>query len=241
MIADLLPSSVTAYDTFTDAPEDTLFPEEQAAVAGAVDKRRREFATVRALARTAMDGLGFPPAPILPDRRGVPGWPDGLIGSMTHCDGYRAVALAHAADLVAVGIDAEPNAPLPAGVLDSISLPAERRWIADLSATGTEVSWDRLLFSIKETIYKTWYPRMRYELGFEQAEVRVAPGSSGSGSGTFAFRLILPADAPATAWLTDVWGRWLARDGVLVTALAVEAAGPAERNRQSAERHTASA
>jgi 4'-phosphopantetheinyl transferase EntD len=236
MIADLLPSSVTAFDTFTDSPEDMLFPEERAVVAGAVDKRRREFATVRALARTAMDGLGFPAAPILPNRRGAPGWPEGLIGSMTHCDGYRAAALAHAADMVAIGIDAEPNAPLPEGVLDSVSLPAERRWIADLSATRTEVSWDRLLFSIKESIFKTWYPRTQHELGFEQAEVTVAPESR-----TFTFRLILPDDAPATAWLADARGRWLAQDGVLVTALTVAATGPAEHLARSGDRHTASA
>jgi 4'-phosphopantetheinyl transferase EntD len=236
VIADLLPSAVVAYDTFTDASEETLFLAERAVVAKAVEKRRREFATVRALARTAMDRLGLPPAAVLPDRRGTPGWPDGLVGSMTHCDGYRAAALARAADVVALGIDAEPNAPLPEGVLDVISLPTERRWIAKLSASDTDVNWGRLLFSIKESIFKTWYPRTRHELGFEEAEVTVAPGA-----GTFAFRLILSDDAPATAWLAETRGRWLARDGLLVTALAVTAAGPAEHRGCSGDRHTTSA
>jgi 4'-phosphopantetheinyl transferase EntD len=226
MIADLLPATVTAYDTFTDAAEDTLFPEERALVAKAVERRRREFATVRALARTAMGRLGFAAVPILPDRRGAPQWPDGLIGSMTHCDGYRAVALAHSAAMTAVGIDAEPNGPLPDGVLNTVSLPAERRWIADLSAARPEVCWDRLLFSIKESIFKAWYPRTRYELDFHEADVTVAPES-----GTFAFRLNVAADAPATDWLTDNRGRWLVRDGVVVTALSVAAADPGERPR----------
>ncbi|MFF8911271.1 4'-phosphopantetheinyl transferase family protein [Streptomyces olivaceoviridis] len=221
MIADVLPSPVIAYDTFTDAPHDALLPEEHAVVAAAVEKRRREFTTVRALARTAMHALGCPPAPVLPNRRGAPGWPEGLVGSMTHCDGYRAVALARAVDVIAVGIDAEPDAPLPEGVLAAVSLPAERAWISDLTAARAEVSWDRLLFSIKESIFKAWYPRTRYELGFEQAEVTVCPQSH-----TFTCRLILPEQAPPSSWLTDTRGRWLVRDGLLVTSLAVPAGRP---------------
>ncbi|MGW5497553.1 hypothetical protein [Streptomyces olivaceoviridis] len=59
---------------------------------------------------------------------------------MTHYDGYRAVALARAVDVIAVGIDAEPNAPLPEGVLETVSLPAERAWISDLTTARAEVS-----------------------------------------------------------------------------------------------------
>ncbi|MFE1199256.1 hypothetical protein ACFW6E_42170 [Streptomyces olivaceoviridis] len=81
-----------------------------------------------------------PPAPVLPNRREAPGWPEGLVGSMTHYDGYRAVALARAVDVIAVGIDAEPNAPLPEGVLETVSLPAERAWISDLTTARAEVS-----------------------------------------------------------------------------------------------------
>ena len=53
------------------------------------------------------------------------GWPAGLTGSMTHCDGYCAAALVRAADLASLGIDAEPHGPLPEGVLARVALPAE--------------------------------------------------------------------------------------------------------------------
>ncbi|MFD3676463.1 hypothetical protein [Streptomyces sp. NPDC058613] len=38
-----------------------------------------------------------------------PVWPSGIVGSMTHCTGYRAAAVARTGHLVALGVDAEPN------------------------------------------------------------------------------------------------------------------------------------
>ena len=66
------------------------------------------------------------PQPVLPGERGAPRWPAGVVGSMTHCAGYRAAALVRAADLASLGIDAEPHGPLPEGVLRRVALPAER-------------------------------------------------------------------------------------------------------------------
>ena len=60
-----------------------------------------------------------------PGAKREPLWPAGVVGSITHCDGYRAAAVARATDLATVGIDAEPHEPLPDGVLAAIALPAE--------------------------------------------------------------------------------------------------------------------
>jgi 4'-phosphopantetheinyl transferase EntD len=38
---------------------------------------------------------------------------------------------------------------------------------------GVGVCWDRLLFSIKEAVYKAWYPRGRRWLDFHQVSVAV--------------------------------------------------------------------
>ncbi|WP_030900522.1 4'-phosphopantetheinyl transferase family protein [Streptomyces sp. NRRL F-5126] len=228
MIAELLPRSVTAYDTFADASGDVLFPEEEAVVARAVDKRRREFATVRELARTAMAELGVAPVPLLPDRRGAPRWPEGIVGSMTHCDGYRAVAVARAREVCAIGVDAEPNAPLPDGVLDVVTVPAERAVLAELAATHPKVAWDRLVFSAKESVFKAWYPRTRHELDFTEAEV--VPVPEGEAAGTFTFTLAPGPDAPDPRWLTVARGRWTVGDGVVITALSLPAANlPGQR------------
>ncbi|MGC4746842.1 4'-phosphopantetheinyl transferase family protein [Micromonospora sp. DT201] len=104
-----------------DPPDATLFPEEEKTVARAVDKRRQEFTTARWCARQAMARLGRPPMPVLPGPRGEPQWPDGLVGSITNCAGYRGAVLAKADVVTTVGIDAEPNEALPDGLLPAVS------------------------------------------------------------------------------------------------------------------------
>jgi 4'-phosphopantetheinyl transferase EntD len=208
MISELLPASVAAVETRDELMPVALFPEEQAAIAKAVDKRRHEFTTVRACARTALARLGLPAGPIIPGQRGAPTWPAGVVGSMTHCAGYRAAAVAWSRDVRTIGLDAEPDAPLPDGVLRIVALPAELDQVGELGAAAGSVAWDRLLFCAKESVYKAWYPLTGRWLDFGEATVDLDP------AGTFTARLHVPAPIPVFT------GRWLARDGLLVTAIA---------------------
>jgi 4'-phosphopantetheinyl transferase EntD len=218
VIGEILPPEVAAAEAFDDPPGVVLFPEEEAAIARAVAKRRSEFTTARSCARTALARLGLPPAPIVPGPRGAPRWPDGVTGSITHCAGYRAAAVAHVRDIVSVGVDAEPNDALPDGVLDHIALAEERAWLPGLAAAVPGVSWDRLLFCAKEAVYKAWFPLTGRWLGFEQAAVTVEPDA-----GTFTARLLEPDVALDGRRLAGFEGRWLARDGLVLTAIAVRA------------------
>jgi 4'-phosphopantetheinyl transferase EntD len=147
VIEQILPAAVTAVEAFTDPPDVLLFPEEEALVAQAVDKRRREFATARGCARSALATLGFAAAPILTGDKGAPQWPAGVVGSITHCAGYRAAAVARSDQVRSLGVDAEPDDVLPHGVLDVVSLPAERDRLWQLTAAAPGTCWDRLLFS----------------------------------------------------------------------------------------------
>jgi 4'-phosphopantetheinyl transferase EntD len=212
MLEKILPAGVACAEAFADTPvaDAVLFPEEEAAVARAVAKRRREFTTARACARRALGSLELASAPILPDEHGAPQWPPGVVGSITHCAGYRAAAVAHARDFLTIGIDAEPNDVLPDGVLERVSLAGERHRLQILTATAPGVCWDRLLFCAKEAIYKAWYPLTRRWLGFDEAEVTLD-----AAVGTFDVRLL--ADSP----LPDFAGRWLASDGLVAAAIAV--------------------
>jgi len=228
MIEELLPAAAAAAEAFGDPGPADLFPEEERVVAKAVDKRRREFGTARACARAALAKLGLPAAPILPGPRGAPQWPAGVVGSITHCEGYRACAVARGRDVLALGLDAEPNQPLPAGVLDVVALAEEQAWLRDLAGTpagaaGTGsapagVCWDRLLFSAKESVYKTWFPLTGRWLGFEQAVITVQPAT-----GTFSARILASSPAAGDRRLTSLAGAWLARRGLVVTAIAVPA------------------
>jgi len=213
----VLPPVVAVAEAYQDVAGTTLFPEEEAAVARAVPKRRTEFATARACARTALAQLGQPPVPILPGPRGAPRWPAGVTGSITHCDGYRAAGVAWTTDLAAIGLDAEPNQALPDGVLDLIAFGPERAQLARLAQTEpADVCWDRLLFCAKEAVYKVWFPLTQRWLGFEEAEVVIKPHD-----GAFTARLLVPGPLVAGSPLTVLNGRWIADRGLVATAITV--------------------
>ncbi|MFB7500846.1 4'-phosphopantetheinyl transferase [Streptomyces sp. NPDC056161] len=223
MIEELLPDSVVAVDRHGDdgIEEAPLFPEEAALMVRAVAKRRREFSAVRACARRAMEKLGVPAQPIVSGERGAPQWPDGLIGSMTHCDGYCAAALARATDLASLGIDAEPHATLPDGILESVSLPQEARRLRELAAVRPAVHWDRLLFSAKESVYKAWFPLTRQWLDFSEADIEIRPEPGGGPQGSFRAALLVPGPLVNGRRLTGFDGRWAVRRGLVATSVTV--------------------
>ncbi|MFF6778813.1 4'-phosphopantetheinyl transferase [Streptomyces sp. NPDC012637] len=230
MIERLVPEGVVAVDAFEDVAEPgDLHPEEAALIAKAVDTRRREFTTARWCARQALAGLGAPAAALLPGPHGAPVWPEGVLGSITHCAGFRAAVAARSPAVAALGIDAEPNEPVPDGVLGAVALPGEQRHLRDLARTEPEVRWDRLLFSAKEAVYKSWYPWTRQRLDFEDAALTFTlddglgdgPDGGSRRGGGFTAR-ILPLAPPAGAALPDrLEGRWLAERGLLLTAITV--------------------
>ncbi|BCM70786.1 MULTISPECIES: 4'-phosphopantetheinyl transferase family protein [Streptomyces] len=223
MIEELLPESVVAVEARADDPlwETPLYPAEEALVARSVAKRRREFAAVRGCARRAMEKLGVPPQPVLSGERGAPRWPDGLVGSMTHCDGYCAAALVRAADLVSLGIDAEPHGPLPEGVGPSVFLPAELTRLDQLAARYPAVHWDRLLFSAKESVYKAWFPLTRKWLDFSEADITLRPDPEGEQSGTLRAVLLVPGPSVGGRPLQVFEGRWVVREGVVATSVVI--------------------
>jgi 4'-phosphopantetheinyl transferase EntD len=216
LIGDLLPPPVVAMEAFEDPPDATLFPEESAVVARSVDKRRREFTTARVCARAALAQLGIPPVPVLPGPRGEPVWPAGIVGSMTHCAGYRAAAVARSTEVASIGLDAEPNQPLPEGVLEMVTVPEELTWLAALTAEQPRMSWDRLLFSAKEAVYKTWFPLTHRWLDFHEAVVTMDPARR-----SFTARLLVPGPVVDGVELTGFTGGWRMHDGLLVTAIVL--------------------
>ncbi|ETK37458.1 4'-phosphopantetheinyl transferase family protein [Microbispora sp. ATCC PTA-5024] len=209
MIERILPDWAATAEEFGDVPEDTLFPEERPLVARATGMRRREFVTGRHCARRALSRLGVPPGPIPRGERGAPVWPPGTVGSITHCSGYRAAAVAEGRVAAAIGIDAEPHGPLPSGVLPTVASPGE---IAALGALGPGACWDRILFSAKEAVYKVWFPLTRRWLDFAQAVVEIDPDGGFTAS-------LLVADPAMGRRTLD--GRWLVSDGLVATAIAL--------------------
>jgi 4'-phosphopantetheinyl transferase EntD len=216
MIERILPGWVEGVEAWGDEPQIELFAQEELAIERSVERRRREFTTARACARTALQRLGVPAAPILPGARGEPRWPSGVVGSITHCEGYRACAVARCSQVATIGIDAEPNAALPRGLIADIASPEEEAAIGRLRDEHPAVSWDRLLFSAKEAVYKAWFPLAESWLGFQDAVLSID-----SRTRTFSARLLVAAPLLGGRPLDRLEGRWVADERIVLTAIVL--------------------
>lgn len=212
LITRILPAGVRVAECFGDEPTPVphLGSAEAHAAARMSGGRRREFLTTRACARRALADLGVPPAPVPvgPDR--APQWPIGVVGSLTHCRGYRAAAVAAADQVASVGIDAEPARPLPASVLPRITSAGERAALR--GARPIQEPLDRALFSAKESVFKAWYPVTRRYLAFGEAEVTFER------PGEFVVRLLVAAPAD---WPDILRGRYVVGHDLVLTAVVV--------------------
>lgn len=247
MIDDLFPPDVVGV---TDAElhlDDaallaSLYPVEVEQIGSAVERRRIDFAGARACAREAMSRLGVPAGPILRGGRGMPVWPPGLVGTLTHTDGLRAAALASTGRVRSLGLDVEQHAPLVAGVLEAISLPEEAAWVRVARAEVADVAWDALLFTAKEATYKAWFPLTHRWLGFGDAQITLVPdgGPTAPGddrddhkrgddevvTGTLRSRILIDGGAvDGGPDVREFRGRWAVRDGYVASAIVLRPAG----------------
>jgi 4'-phosphopantetheinyl transferase EntD len=224
VIAELLPPSVRGVETDGDPIPADPCAEELESLGRVAERRLQEFLLARQCARRALLQLGLDPRPVRvgPDRR--PLWPDGVVGSITHCPGYRAAAVALRARVVGVGIDAELNEPLPPSTVSVVISADERE--ATLALPRIDVAWDRLIFSAKESVYKLWYPIMRSWLDFDGARVAIQPDPSCQSRGAFSARLLAPLVVDGRD-IAHVQGRFVANTHRIITAIVVDAASAA--------------
>ena len=163
--------------------------EEARVVERAVPKRQREFATGRRLAHEMLVELGLPSAPLLPDARRAPRWPDGVVGSIAHAAGLVAVAVATRPPFTALGIDIESAEPMSAELIGAVLTARERSSLPlDPIAAGARA---KLAFCAKECAYKTWSRDLAAVPEFTDVEIDFDPGRGG-----FTARLIPRAGAP---------------------------------------------
>jgi 4'-phosphopantetheinyl transferase EntD len=134
--------------------------------------RRQQFQCGRAAARQALTALGLETAAILQGRSREPIWPAGVVGSITHNDGWAAAVVAHSRACAGIGLDLEtrPNYLEPA-VYDQVCLAGERQWVDGAATARERLTRIIALFSAKEAIFKAVYP-MEYEFfGFHDADL----------------------------------------------------------------------
>lgn len=201
----------------TDPRDRTHRPmaEESACLPRAAPKRLREFAAGRAAAHRAMRGLGGPARPVRigPDR--APVWPDGLIGSISHCDTACLAAVAATSDIRAMGLDVEEDTDLDHDLIACVCTTTERAWLSSLPAAQAG-RMAKLIFSAKECAYKCQYGPSRTLVGFDRFEITPDPQ-------TGRFEATFTDDTPPFAAGTHLAGRFAIGGGLIVTAMTLAA------------------
>jgi 4'-phosphopantetheinyl transferase EntD len=221
VLAGLFPADVAFAWCDPRACDADLLPAEAALVAAAVPKRQREFAAGRTCARRVLGELGIADFPLLCAPTREPLWPAGVVGSISHTEGLCAVVASSAAAYAGLGLDLEPARPLPEEIVGRVLHAEEPRDDGGLAGLAPGVA-RRLRFSAKEAVFKCQFPLTREFLEFVDVAIDLDE------RGTFAPRFLPTAPAlPALAGGARLHGRWVCRDGFLLTAAWVPA--PATR------------
>ncbi len=217
-LARLAPAGTVCAGGAIDAPGAVLYAPELAALAGAVPRRRREFTAGRHYARRAMATLQLPAqaVPVLPSR--APAWPQGIVGSITHTADLCAVLLARADQFWGVGLDLEADDPLAPDLARHVCTGAELAWIG---RAASAIDLPKLLFVIKEAVYKLYAPLTGHFLDFDDLTVHLDPQAP-------RFSATLAPGCPAVNGRSTFTGSYGAAGGHLfaVGALPRPGAGP---------------
>ena len=156
----------------SDAEIAYLSPLEAACVASAVNKRRREFATGRSLARYSLDfHFGIRNFDLVKADDRAPIWPPGIAGSLSHSDTQAWIALADSSR-VSVGIDGEDRTVLEPALWPMVLTDPEVEYLHSLEPRQRN-RHGLILFSAKESLFKAQYPRTGQFLGFKAVQVRL--------------------------------------------------------------------
>src|SRR4029078_1632441 len=114
---------------------------------------------------------------------GAPTWPRGVVGSLAHDSEIAVAAVALRSEFSSVGIDVEPASALDRGILDLVATKTERTEIQDDLFLG------RVLFTIKEAVYKAVFPLDGKFLDHHDVEVKLADATAVTRDGrSVAFR-----------------------------------------------------
>ncbi len=152
-----------------------LFPAERLFIASAAPARRAEFASGRHCARSALAQLGIPPTAIPNGPSREPLWPEGTVGSISHSGSTcLAVAALRSRGYAGIGVDIEQAGELDETLVDLICTPDEMRAMGAMSRQQARAH-AKMLFSIKESVFKCQFPMTGVWLEFTDVEVDLGP------------------------------------------------------------------
>ena len=220
-LGSLFPKDVIwkiADDWMWDTP---LCPAEEALIVKAVDKRKREFRAGRNCAHKLFNAAGIECNALLKGKQREPDWPAGWVGSISHTQGLCVVAIADRSNFRSIGLDVEQATPLSDDVRNMICSAAEQDRLSRLAfMTGQELAskpMDKVIFSAKESIHKTYFPLNYHTLDFLDAQVDLNVGDS-----SFEATIINPEPSPQVP-IKTLQGRYCIDQKYVATFIALEA------------------
>jgi len=168
--------------TIAGEPERTrqLGKAEHACIAGAVETRQREFTAGRNCLHRCLKVLGLEiHPPILMGDLRQPLLPTGYVGTVSHCKAYCVAAVGPQSHFKGIGLDVEHNSPLEPGLAELIctreELSSAKAFLNHLPNTHRQQYPDpgKLIFSIKESFYKAYFPQVKAYFDFMDVNVRL--------------------------------------------------------------------
>lgn len=213
LLEGLLPASVEIAGASIRDCVEALLPEERPYIATAVPRRQHEFATGRVLARELLARFGHDPLPVLRAEDRIPLWPEGIVGSISHAGHVCLAAVAEARTCGGVGIDLEPDEAVDSDIERVVCRDEEHAWVA-AAGEAERGRRCRVVFSVKEAVYKAFYPRTRTFWSFQDVRVEIDLA-----------RESWQAHLPESAGVAEAHGRVARREGWIVSAVALPPRG----------------
>ena len=129
--------------------------------------RQQEFAAGRSCARHALLQLDVAAGDLLPNIDGIPRWPEGVLGCISHSRGIAMAVAARGGVSVVLGLDLEKTNRLSKSAMKKVVHPLEADFVASDQVRAS------ILFSLKEAFYKAQFPRWRTPGNFHDLALEV--------------------------------------------------------------------
>jgi 4'-phosphopantetheinyl transferase EntD len=171
------PGLITGCRLIRAGDEQHLLAAENASIAARDPRARAATGAGRQVAHELLRRLGCTDPAVPRGQLGSPTWPAGVIGSIAHDDDLAVAVAARTDAMRSVGVDIEPALPLSRELQAIVITPQDRQ--GDLE-TGTG---SRVLFAVKEAVYKASFPLDGRVLGFEDIAVDFQAGEAVTSSG----------------------------------------------------------
>ena len=133
-------------------------------------KRLADYSFGRYCATKALEQLEIKDViiPIGKDREPI--WPEGIVGSISHCDRLVGAIVAKSSDYISLGLDIEEIGRVTPDLWDLVFTENEKNYLSGLSSDDILVQ-STAIFSIKEAFYKFQHPLTKTFLDFLDVEV----------------------------------------------------------------------